>query len=148
MNQSRRSTRPHTLVMLHKQWLRVYASNSTLRSVERCQDWQRKLNGLTIRHLDIPIEVLPLLLQLSLSFLDCTFSIYLFGINIAISLDAVDANVGVIMIHICLVGVAVVYPTAHTKPSSYPPSITWSREHFYYTFLTRSLPSGTLRSLT
>ena len=68
------------LAMLGKQWINRYARHHGGSVPERCEDRQRKLNGLgwTFR---IIIESLPVFVQLSLSLLGVALVISLWGVN-------------------------------------------------------------------
>jgi len=73
--------------MLGKQWLNRYASIDVRGSaIERCQNRQRKLDGIVTWYFDHVMESLPLMLQFALLLLGCTLSLYLWGINTTIAL--------------------------------------------------------------
>ena len=69
------------LAVLGKQWLNRYARHQGGSAAERCEDRQRKLNGLQRWPFRIVIESLPLLLQLSLLLLGAALSRFLWDVN-------------------------------------------------------------------
>ena len=74
------------LAMLGKQWLNRYASADMRGSaVERCQNRQRKLDGIVAWYFDYVMEALPLMLQAALLLLGCALSRYLWDISIAVA---------------------------------------------------------------
>ena len=74
------------LAMLGKQWLNRYVSTD-LRgtAIERCQNRQRKLDGIITWYFDHVMGSLPLMLQAALLLLGCALSRYLWEINVAIA---------------------------------------------------------------
>ena len=75
------------LAMLGKQWLNRYASIDMRGSaIERCQNRQRKLDGIVTWYFDYVMESLPLMLQFALLLLGCALSLYLWGINMTVAL--------------------------------------------------------------
>ena len=74
------------LAMLGKQWLNRYASADMRGSaVERCQNRQRKLDGIIAWYFDHVMESLPLMLQGALLLLGCALSRYLWNISVAVA---------------------------------------------------------------
>jgi len=69
------------LAMLGKQWLNRYARHQGGSAAEKCEDRQRKLNGLQQWPFRIIIESLPLLLQFSLLLLGAALSRFLWDVN-------------------------------------------------------------------
>ena len=70
------------LAMLGKQWLNRYASADMQGSaVERCQNRQRKLDGIVTWYFNNVLESLPLMLQAALLLLGCALSRYLWTIS-------------------------------------------------------------------
>jgi len=70
------------LAMLGKQWLNLYTSNQTRGpTIERSQNRQRKLKGLTTWYFKPVMELLPLMLQASLLLLGCALSRYVWGLD-------------------------------------------------------------------
>lgn len=69
------------LAMLGKQWLNRYARHQGGSAAERCEDRQRKLNGLQRWPFRIVIESLPVLLQLSLLLFGAALSRLLWDVN-------------------------------------------------------------------
>ena len=70
------------LAMLGKQWLNQYASVDLRGStIERSQNRQRKLDGITNWYFSHVMESLPLMLQAALLLLGCALSHYLWGID-------------------------------------------------------------------
>ena len=74
------------LAMLGKQWLNRYSSADMRGSaVERCQNRQRKLDGIVAWYFDHVMESLPLMLQGALLLLGCALSRYLWNISIIVA---------------------------------------------------------------
>ena len=74
------------LAMLGKQWLNKYASIDMRGSaVERCQNRQRKLDGVVTWYFDNVMEALPLMLQAALLLLGCALSRYFWEINTTVA---------------------------------------------------------------
>ena len=74
------------LAMLGKQWLNRYASIDIRGSaIERCQNRQRKFNGVVAWYFDHVMESIPLMLQVALLLLGCALSRYLWEINTAVA---------------------------------------------------------------
>ena len=74
------------LAMLGKQWLNKYASIDMRGSaIERCQNRQRKLDGIVIWYFDYVMESLPLMLQVALLLLGCALSRYFWEINTTVA---------------------------------------------------------------
>ena len=74
------------LAMLGKQWLNKYASIDMRGSaIERCQNRQRKLNGIISWYFDHVMESLPLMLQVALLLLGCALSRYFWEINTTVA---------------------------------------------------------------
>ena len=74
------------LAMLGKQWLNQYAWTDMRGSaVERSQNRQRKLDGITAWYFNYMMEALPLMLQIALLLLSCVLSRYLWEINIVVA---------------------------------------------------------------
>ena len=74
------------LAMLGKQWLNRYASIDMRGSAtERCQNRQRKLDGIIVWYFDSVMESLPVLSQLSLLLLACALSRYLWDVSITVT---------------------------------------------------------------
>jgi len=69
------------LAMLGKQWLNRYTRHQGGSAAERCEDRQRKLNGLQRWPFRIIIESLPILLQFSLLLLGAALSRFLWDVN-------------------------------------------------------------------
>ncbi|KAF9780471.1 hypothetical protein BJ322DRAFT_1112471 [Thelephora terrestris] len=70
------------LAMLGKQWLNRYDSSDMRRSaVERDQNRQRKLDGITAWYFDYVMESLPVMLQAALLLLGCALSRYLWEVS-------------------------------------------------------------------
>ena len=66
------------LAMLGKQWLDRYVSTDNRWSaIDRCQNQQRKLDGIVAWYFDSMMESLPLILQVALLLLGCALSRYL-----------------------------------------------------------------------
>ena len=74
------------LAMLGKQWLNQYASIDMRGSaIERCQNRQRKLDGIVTWYFDHVMESLPLMLQAALLLLGCALSRYFWEINTTVA---------------------------------------------------------------
>ena len=74
------------LAMLGKQWLNRYAMADMRGSaIERSQNRQRKLNGISTWRFALVMESLPLMLQIALLLLGCALSVYLREINVTIA---------------------------------------------------------------
>ena len=74
------------LAMLGKQWLNRYVlTDMRGTTIERCQNRQRKLDGIVAWYFDHVMEALPLMLQIALLLLGCALSRYLWEINIAVA---------------------------------------------------------------
>ena len=74
------------LAMLGKQWLNRYASIDMRGSViERCQNRQRKLDGIVAWYFEYVMESLPLMLQAALLLFGCALSKYLWDVDIAVA---------------------------------------------------------------
>ena len=74
------------LAVLGKQWLNRYASTEIRgTAIERSQNRQRKLDGVTTWYFDHVMESLPLMLQAALLLLSCALSRYLWEINITVA---------------------------------------------------------------
>ena len=69
------------LAMLGKQWVNHYTRHRGSLVPKKCEDWQRKLNGLRRSLFRIIIESLPVLLQLSLSLLGVALVLSLWNVN-------------------------------------------------------------------
>jgi len=54
-------------------------------AIERCQNRQRKLDGIVIWYFDHVMESLPLMFQVGLLLLGCALSLYLWGINVTVA---------------------------------------------------------------
>ena len=74
------------LAMLGKQWLNQYESIDMHGSaIERCQNRQRKLDGIVTWYFDRVMEALPLMLQAALLLLGCALSRYFWEINTTVA---------------------------------------------------------------
>jgi hypothetical protein len=74
------------LAVLGKQWLNRYASTEIRgTAIERSQNRQRKLDGVTTWYFDHVMESLPLMLQAALLLLSCALSRYLWEINTTVA---------------------------------------------------------------
>ena len=74
------------LAMLGKQWLNRYASTDTRGSaIDRCQNRQRKLDGIVAWYFDSVMESLPLMLQVALLLLGCALSRYLWETSMTVA---------------------------------------------------------------
>ena len=74
------------LAMLGKQWLNRYASIDMRGSaIERCQNRQRKLDGIVTWYFDTVMESLPLMLQFARLLLGCALSRYLWEIDTTVA---------------------------------------------------------------
>ena len=72
--------------MLGKQWLNRYASTDMRgTAIERSQNRQRKLDGITNWYFDHVMESLPLMLQIALLLLGCALSRYLWEISTTVA---------------------------------------------------------------
>jgi len=72
--------------MLGKQWLNRYASTDMRgNAIERSQNRQRKLDGITTWYFDYVMESLPLMLQAALMLLGCALSLYLWEIDVTVA---------------------------------------------------------------
>ena len=81
------------LAMLGKQWLNQYAwTDMRGTAVERSQNRQRKLDGITVWCFNYMMEALPLMLQIALLLLSCALSRYLWEINIVIVFVVLGVN--------------------------------------------------------
>jgi len=75
-----------SLAIFLKQWLNRYTSTGMRGSViERSQNRQQKLDGITAWYLDHAMVSLPLMLQSALLLFACALSRYLWGINKAVA---------------------------------------------------------------
>ena len=74
------------LAMLGKQWLNRYDSADMRGSaIDRCQNRQRKLDGIVTWSFDPVMESLPLMLQVALLLLGCALSRYLWDTSITVA---------------------------------------------------------------
>jgi hypothetical protein len=74
------------LAVLGKQWLNRYAITEIRgTAIERSQNRQRKLDGVTTWYFDHVMESLPLMLQAALLLLSCALSRYLWEINTTVA---------------------------------------------------------------
>ena len=74
------------LAMLGKQWLNRYVSTDNRGSaIDRCQNRQRKLDGIVAWYFDSVMESLPLMLQVALLLLGCALSRYLWETSMAVA---------------------------------------------------------------
>ena len=72
--------------MLGKQWLNQYEwTDIRGAAIERSQNRQRKLDGITAWYFGRMMEALPLMLQIALLLLGCALSRYLWEINIVVA---------------------------------------------------------------
>jgi len=94
------------LAIFAKQWSDQYTLTDVRGStIERSQNRQRKLNGITTWHLNTVIRVLPSFLQLSLSFLSYAVSLYLSVVNPSISFLCGAAAATIIYLYLTLIAV-------------------------------------------
>ena len=98
------------LAMLGKQWLNRYASIDIRGSaIDRCQNRQRKLDGIVTWYFDHVMESLPLMMQFALFLLGCALSLYLWGIDTTTALVVLAvSSIGVIF-YASIIFVGVVY---------------------------------------
>ena len=74
------------LAMLGKQWLNRYVSTDNRGSaIDRCQNRQRKLDGIAAWYFDSVMESLPLMLQVALLLLGCALSRYLWETSMTVA---------------------------------------------------------------
>ena len=74
------------LAMLGKQWLNRYVStNNRGSAIDRCQNRQRKLDGIVAWYFDSVMESLPLMLQVALLLLGCSLSRYLWETSMTVA---------------------------------------------------------------
>ena len=92
------------LAMLGKQWLNRYASTDLRGTViERCQNRQRKLDGIVAWYFYYVMEFLPLMLQAALLLLGCALSHYLWEINVTVASVAIGVTSFGVLFYIFLI---------------------------------------------
>ena len=73
------------IAMLGKQWLNRYLRNSGGSMIERCGDRQRKFDGLKKWPLNLFVESLPMMLQISLLLLACGLCRRMWSVNTSVA---------------------------------------------------------------
>ena len=108
------------LAMLGKQWLNRYESTDMGGSaVERCQNRQRKLDGIVAWYFDHVLEALPLMLQGGLLLLGCALSRYLWDVSVAVASVVIGVtSLGVVSYIFIIVAGAVSVSCPYQTPGS------------------------------
>jgi hypothetical protein len=91
------------LAMLGKQWVNRYTRHMGGSVAERCEDRQRKLNGIERWPFRIVIESLPVLLQLSLFLFAVALSHSLWDVNRSVALVVVGFTAFGVLFYTCIV---------------------------------------------
>ena len=122
--------------MLAKQWINQYLRNSGGSMIERCRDRQRKFDGIEKWSLHLFVTNLLATLQLSLLFLACGLSKYMWSIN---------TSVAIIIVTFAIFGVGFYVATFIAGMLSYEspfqtPLSTFL--HIYWKIMRRKIPSA------
>jgi hypothetical protein len=105
-----------SLLMLGKRWLNRYASNVRGSAIERCQNRQRKLDGIGAWHFGSMMEPLPLL-QIALLLLGCALSRYLWEVDATVASVVLGATAFGILFYFFIVAYGVAFETCPFQTS-------------------------------